>query len=252
VNPPAIRHRAGHGVEHVPPRLQIRRSQNIETSVIVVLRGSIEQACHRARERLGAGTMAIRPLFDCQSAHSGPLGAELLHLPWAADLSLGASYEGLHVDRVRSMAAVNPDAARYEIETFVRSALPRPGRRRHLVDDLRAGLIEDPNLCIGDWAQEHEVSREGLSRSFTSAYQVPPARFRMEVRARLAWVRVVSGREPLAAIADEIGFANPAHMTRDVHWLTGHPPSAWRAFEDRRGGGLSRSVADRSALAPYA
>ncbi|MDC0716159.1 helix-turn-helix domain-containing protein [Nannocystis bainbridge] len=40
--------------------------------------------------------------------------------------------------------------------------------------------------------------------------------------------RVVEGDEPLATIAATAGFADQAHMTRDIRALTGRTPGEWR------------------------
>jgi AraC-like DNA-binding protein len=96
------------------------------------------------------------------------------------------------------------------------------------VDDLKDAILADPHLCISDWARINRVSREAAARAFRAAYAVSPARFRLELRARRAWVRIVSGGEPLSLIALETGFADQSHMTRAVGWLTGRSPSAWR------------------------
>jgi len=53
--------------------------------------------------------------------------------------------------------------------------------------------------------------------------------FSSTIVARAAWGRIAETRAPLADIAYDLGFADQAHMTRAVRWLTGAAPAAWRA-----------------------
>ncbi len=48
----------------------------------------------------------------------------------------------------------------------------------------------------------------------------------------------LAGALELASIAQDLGFADQAHMTRAVKWLTGRTPAAWR-----REKALSTSIA---------
>jgi len=98
----------------------------------------------------------------------------------------------------------------------------------HWSDDLAAALAGDADLQIAAWAQAAGLSREGVCRGFRTHYGVNPGRFRGELRARTAWLRITEGCAPLAAIAHDLGFADQSHMTRAVKWLTGASPSDWR------------------------
>lgn len=112
-------------------------------------------------------------------------------------------------------------------------AAARPGDARldDAPDRLAATLsVEDP-VSLTVWSDAHGVTRETAWRWFTAAYGVGPARYRVEARARRAWRRLTGGDEPLAGIALSEGFADQAHMSRDVRALTGRPPGAWRAMQ---------------------
>jgi transcriptional regulator GlxA family with amidase domain len=126
------------------------------------------------------------------------------------------------------LASRDPSEAQAEIERVRAGAPALSPLRLHWIDDLKNAILADPHLGISEWARLHGVSREGAARAFRAAYSVSPARFRLELRARRAWSRIVGSCDSLSLIALETGFADQSHMTRAVGWFTGRPPSAWR------------------------
>ena len=62
-----------------------------------------------------------------------------------------------------------------------------------------AELAHGP-LAIGEWAERHSLSRATVSRGFSQAYGVSPARFRLEHQARRALRAIRAGRAGLAEI----------------------------------------------------
>jgi AraC-like DNA-binding protein len=114
------------------------------------------------------------------------------------------------------------------VESLLSTRVPRPPVQDHWSDELAAALAIDSSLRIADWAETAGLSREAVSRGFRAHYGTSPARFRTELRARSAWARISGDSEPLAVIAHDLGFADQAHMTRAVKWLTGSSPGEWR------------------------
>ena len=206
----------------------LARAQSVDSALLLLVDGQIELSSYRGRERLERGAFAIRPTFDCRALQAGPGGAAWLQLPWHADRSLGGTYAVDNIDRLLLRAGHDLANTLAEVEAIVAHTPSRAPMRLHWVDDLKDAILADPHLSISDWARVHRVSREGAARAFRTAYAVSPARFRLELRARRAWVRIVSGGDSLSLIALETGFADQSHMTRAVGWLTGRPPSAWR------------------------
>jgi AraC-like DNA-binding protein len=213
------------GRQRLAPGAVVARDLALGGSAMLVLGGGVDLSAFGGRARLERGMLAIRPRVDCRAARASCAGADLLHLPWRFDPSLGGVYDGIDVDR---LACAAPSAACAAIEAVVATARPRAPERTHWADHLAAALAADATLGIARWSAGNGLSREGVARGFRRAYGVAPARFRLEIRARAAWVRIVSGAEPLSLIALETGFADQAHMTRTVGWLTGRPPRAWR------------------------
>ena len=215
-------------MQRMEPGAFLGRAQSPDSALLLVVDGTIELSSYRGRERLERGDLAVRPTFDSRALRAGPGGAAWLHLPWRADASLGATYAVNDVDRLLLRAAQDPDRAVAEVEAIVANRPSCAPLRLHWADDLKDAILADPHLSISDWARLHGVSREGAARAFRVAYSVSPARFRLEMRARRAWVRIISGRDALSLIALETGFADQSHMTRAVGWLTGRSPTAWR------------------------
>jgi AraC-like DNA-binding protein len=220
--------RQGAAIQRVGANGFLARERGLESALLLVIEGQLALSSYRGRERLERGALVIRPTFDSRTLHAGPGGAVWLQLPWHTDWSLGATHEAADVDRLLLRAGYDPGGARDEAEKIAARTPSRAALRLHWIDDLHRAILADPHLSISNWARAHRVSREGAARAFRSAYAVSPARFRLELRARRAWVRIVSGRDPLSQIALETGFADQSHMTRAVGWLTGQPPSAWR------------------------
>ncbi len=195
---------------------------------MLVIDGQLLLSSYRGREQLGRGALVIRPTFDCRALSAGPGGAVWLQLPWHPDWSLGATHAVADVDDLLLRAGHDPADALAKAERVVARTPPLPPLRIHWADDLKDAILSDPHLSISQWARRHHVSREGAARAFRTAYAVSPARFRLELRARRAWARIVSGDDRLSLIALETGFADQSHMTRAVGWLTGKSPAAWR------------------------
>jgi len=226
--PPPSWRQHGPVMQRIAAGGSIDRAQSVDSALLLMVDGHLDLTSYRGRERLERGMLAIRPTFDCRTLGAGPGGAAWLQLPWHTDWSLGATYEIADVDDMMVRAGHDLAAALAEVGRVMAITPARPPLRLHWIDDLKSAILADPHLSISDWSRIHGVSREGAARAFRAAYSVSPARFRLELRARRAWARIVSGADPLSLIALETGFADQSHMTRAVGWLTGRSPSAWR------------------------
>ena len=89
-------------------------------------------------------------------------------------------------------------------------------------------LIARPSLAIADWADQHRLRPETVSRGFRQVFGCSPKAFRASVRAHRAWREVKETRRPLKDIAADCGFADQGHMSRELAGLTGQSPAAWR------------------------
>src|SRR5262249_2996159 len=137
---------------------------------------------------------------------------------------------GCDVGVLGNVATRDVHEAASMLEAMVADASPVPPLLEHQADLLAERLAATPNLSITDFARALNFSREGLSRLFRRAYGVCAVMYRGELRARAAWRACLTGDEPLAALAADLGFADQSHMTRAVHSLTGAPPAVWRRW----------------------
>jgi len=206
----------------------IGRARSAPAVALLMIDGALRLSSYRGRERLERGMVAIRPSFDARAVRAENGGATWLQLPWDVDGSLGATHEIADVDRLLLCAAYDLSTARAEMAKAIALSPPTPVESRHWIDGLHRAMLADPHLSISGWARDNRISREAAARSFRAAYDVQPSRFRLELRARSAWARIVASNDSLSSIALEMGFADQSHMTRAVGWFTGRPPSAWR------------------------
>jgi AraC-like DNA-binding protein len=98
-------------------------------------------------------------------------------------------------------------------------------------DALARALSRPDAESMAEWSRRRDIARETAWRRFRAAYGVAPSRYRVEARARRAWRRLAEGAEGASDIALTEGFADQAHMTRDVRAVTGRTPGQWRALQ---------------------
>lgn len=163
--------------------------------------------------------------FDAHLDRIFIVGAEILNLPL---IGLGAIGYGLgHAhdpDVVARAAETDPVMAR---GLLLEQVVPTPIVPRDWPDLLAADLLEDPNRLLEDWADEHDLALETLSRGFSRAFGITPVLFRSEARARKAFEQIVEGTEVLSKVLAASGFADQAHMSRAIRSLTGATPKSW-------------------------
>jgi AraC-like DNA-binding protein len=110
---------------------------------------------------------------------------------------------------------------------LLEQVVPTPIVPHDWPDLLAADLLEDPNRRLEDWANEHDLALETLSRGFSRAFGITPVLFRSEARARKAFEQIVEGTEVLSKVLEASGFADQAHMSRAIRSLTGATPKSW-------------------------
>lgn len=218
-----------HGVETIDPGPGLPRHQHLQAYATLILEGRYEQTAYAGRLIAEPGVVLIQPTLDCHADRMLSRGARIVRLPWRRESGVGGALRIAAFDEVRRAAERDPVEAGALLAEAL-GELGAPGAALADWPDLLArDLNADGDLKLGAWAERMGVARETVSRGFGRVYGVGPARFRAELKARRAFLRIVEGAEPLAAIASDLGFADQPHMTRAVGWLTGAAPSAWRS-----------------------
>jgi len=203
----------------------------------VVLHGGYDQAGYLGRVRLEPGDVLLQPVLDRhESIPCGPGRIQILRLDCGDVAGLGGLHRPAGLDDIIRTAERDPHEAGGLLAERIGKAAPREARVRDWEDLLARDLREGAGGIVR-WAEAHGLARETVARGFRRAYGAAPRTFALELRARSAWLQVVGGATPLAAIAADCGYADQPHMTRAIVALTGLPPAAWRARRRRDAAG---------------
>lgn len=200
--------------------------------VAVVLAGGYQEAGDEGRWNVRAGEVLIHHAFESHLDRFDSRGAEVLVLPVPRALSRTPTMRGRVADPdllVRLAERDLDDAQASLAEQFAAGAVTPLDWPDALAADLRA--MRD--MPLGQWAEHAGVRPETLSRGFRLAYGCTPKAYRASARARAAVAALRGSEIPFAAVAQQLGYADQAHMTRAVTMLTGLTPGGWRRQSNR-------------------
>lgn len=137
------------------------------------------------------------------------------------------------VGRVHAVLAADPTApvahldAVAEIERQLRSLLP-VDEQGLLVNELVDWVRERPDLCrVADLAAAFGLTERTLQRLVVQRVGMTPKWLLQRRRLHDAVERLKAGTLSLAAIADELGYADQAHFTQDFRAFTGMTPGQY-------------------------
>ena len=85
------------------------------------------------------------------------------------------------------------------------------------------------DLRLTEIASVSGLSSFHFARLFRKATNETPHQYHLEQRIRKAKEYLRFSLRPVAEIAADVGFQNPAHFTRAFRSREGLPPTAWRA-----------------------
>lgn len=217
-----------HGIE-VLDNLRRVRHRHLDAYATVVVSGVFEESAYAGRVRATAGDVLVHPQLDAHENHHVSSSVKLIRLPWPDRSGNGGLYRLRDLDEfVRIAESDVPEASERLVHAVLQGLSIPCGLRNDWPDLLAADLADDASLSLGNWAREHGLAPETVSRGFSKAYGTTPEVFRAELKAKAAWFRITRAPDRLGAIAAETGFADQAHMTRWIHRLTGLSPAIWR------------------------
>ncbi|MFJ2988230.1 helix-turn-helix domain-containing protein [Collimonas sp. NPDC087041] len=215
------------------PGVTIPRHVHVQAYATIVLDGGYQEAGDGGRWDVRSGDVLLHAPFSAHWDLVTPRGARVLNLPLLAPIQLSACGQVGDLDLViRLTMRDQVEAAAVLMQNWrqTQNALnDAPDLMAHAMSDA------DP-FGVQSWASANGVSRVTAFRCFRSAYGVEPTRYRVEARARAAWQMIVSSKLSLAEVAAAAGYADQAHMSRDVKAFTGRSPGVWRS-----GDGLKHS-----------
>jgi AraC-like DNA-binding protein len=218
------------GVETLAPGLRLGRHRHAWGYATVVLAGSFVEASFAGRFTAEPGDVLLHAAFDCHCNWStSRQGPQILRLPWSSR-TLEGHFRVRDPDLLVRLSERDPAEATRELRRELEPVRTRQGL--HWTDKLAADLSRDSSVALRIWAEREGIAPETLSRGFRCAFGVSPRRFRLEARARSAWVRLGRSDTSLTAIAHDLEFSDLAHMSRSVAAFTGLAPSVWRRAAD--------------------
>lgn len=232
-------------VDYAPGWRQPAHAHDYTGVTLVLAGGFLETACGR-EESATALSVVVKPAGVVHADRIGNQGARTVLVeihdpalvperlgPWRwlhagpgvrPLLSLATSLRGEDgpiEDTILDLLGEVSDASRPEPRNppvWVR-------RAREALDDA------DPSAArVRDLADELAVHPVSLARAFRRHFGLPVTAYRKRVRLRRAAARLAGSRARLSGIAYAAGFADHAHMCREIRAATGCTPSELRAI----------------------
>lgn len=202
-----------------------------EAGVAVVLSGGYEEAGDQGRFHARAGDVVVHRCWDMHLDRFIASGAEILNLPatrWEdTEGALGTVSDPDLIARLAERDV--EEAAEVLRSTWKQQSI----RTVDWPEALAKALAVNPELCLGEWAQEASLAPATVTRSFKQIFGITPSAFRAHNRVKLAWRKIITSDAPLCRVAADFGFSDQAHMTRAFRSLIGQTPSSCRASSIR-------------------
>ncbi|MDA3963511.1 MAG: helix-turn-helix domain-containing protein [Planctomycetota bacterium] len=159
------------------------------------------------RYRLFRRAASLRPLLDELLAYHGDPGAHA-------------------AVRLRGLLLAVATAA-FALEGSLADGPGLDAQQRRRVQQLVAERVGD-GLDPAGLADGLGLSLDYFTRRFRHSYGVPPRRFLIEERMRLAGIQLCESDQAVAAIGRGLGLDDPNLFSRQFRLVMGCSPSAWR------------------------
>ena len=182
----------------------------------------------------------IRSIHGNRALLSGP-SSKITPVPYrAGNRNVGIRFHrGTFLTHVRASAMVDTTEALQmrADETFVLAGLDWPMPTFETADAFIADLerlellSDDPVAMAALRGQAPATSQRSVQRHVSSATGLSANRIRQIVRARTAAERLQRG-ESILDVAHDMGYADQAHLTRDLKRLTGYTPGQTKGRDE--------------------
>lgn len=103
----------------------------------------------------------------------------------------------------------------------------QPYRRMNAVVDYISKHFQEP-LEVSDLARVAGLSLSQFERRFRAVFQQTPARFLIRYRLTRASQMLIHSENTISFIAQEVGFYDHSHFSREFRKLFGRPPGQYR------------------------
>lgn len=235
-------------VVHYAPRAVQPRHAHDRTFLSLVVRGNLEERVGRAVQEAGALSVVVKPAGVEHADTFGDRGAVTLQLSLSPADEAAARAEGCRLDAWRWVHA--PDSVRPLLGLLRRlhepDGLPAagaPARPEELVIEAVATLdplpsagspprwllrareaLDQDSVSIHDVAGDSGVHPVHLAREFRRHFGVSPSEHRRRGRVRRAGRLLADSDVTLVDAALAAGYADQAHMTRELRAAAGITP----------------------------
>jgi AraC-like DNA-binding protein len=106
---------------------------------------------------------------------------------------------------------------------------PTEAAHRRIVERVRQAIAADPaRVAFGELADELGYTRFHVVRTFKHEMGITLSQHRNRIRATNALERLAGGERDLAAMAEDLGFADQSHMAKVLREAYGDSPGAMR------------------------
>lgn len=171
------------------------------------------------------GTLLLHPNFHAHGNRFGRRGARVINLPLPID-GLAGTLRALRVADLgdaREVFERRPDL----LATLLASASEHAPASLQSWQTVLIRELESTDAPVDLICRRLGVSAAHASRAILRSHGMSPQALRRELRCRHA-LSLMQGRDSLADIAAQSGFADQSHLSRTVRSCTGLPPSALR------------------------
>jgi AraC-like DNA-binding protein len=201
-------------------RDRIPRHRHHQAYIAVVLLGKYIEAGDQGRVCAEAGDVLIHDAFEAHLNEFGAAGGLVINLPPVRGLDAG-SRRVEDLDLIARLAEWDSIAAGLALLEESKPVMHEP---MDWPDHVADALEREPERLVANWACELGLAPQSLSRGFKQVFGVTPKRYRADQRALRAVRYLTKGPCKLADVAAVCGFADQAHMSREVRKLTGLSP----------------------------
>ncbi|MEO5867997.1 MAG: helix-turn-helix transcriptional regulator [Sphingomonas sp.] len=191
----------------------------------IILDGGYEEAGDEGRYQVTAGDVIVHPPFSAHIDRVNVKGATVVNVPLSARAALSLS-SGRVADNEQMLWDIRSNAG--DVATILTAAILPAAPKNDLPDALAAAISRDPSMSLGLYADASGASERTLRRQFALTYGITSKHFRARAKAKRAWEQITYMNKALVDIALDVGFADQAHMSRAIRWLTGYSPKQWR------------------------
>jgi AraC-like DNA-binding protein len=97
---------------------------------------------------------------------------------------------------------------------------------RRAMEYLEAHMTQD--ISLEEMAKLVGLSQSQFARSFKISTGLPPYKWFLDARIKRAQELLLHGKEPIALVAIQTGFADQSHFTKTFRRATGATPKDWQ------------------------